>query len=159
MATTFTNDYADGKQPMPEPEGGEVVNVRLAYSIGAALVINDIMHVGYLPAGCVVVDSDVDTDDLDTNGTPTILLEAGVLNTGLTDVDDAKSGGASWIGASTIGQTGGLQRATDKAVKRVPVDKVNALPVGIHVSAAPATGATSGEVALNLSYRAAHYDG
>lgn len=155
MATTFTNDTADGIDQMPVAQGAEIVVKKLVYEIGAALIVNDIMHMGDLPAGHTMVDCLLTTDDLDT-GTPAIVLEAGILNTAKTDIDDTKSGAAGgWIGASTVGQAGGLQRAVGVGINRVPVDDANNLPIGVHVSVAPGTGAVTGTVELTVMYRSA----
>jgi len=154
MATLKT-DYAKGTKQMPVASGAEVVAVRMEYSLAAALALNDVLHLGDLPAGHVPVDFIADSDDVDS-GTPAIIFQAGILNTGLTAVDTTKSGGASWIGSSNIGQAGGIARASDKAITRVPVDNVNDLPVGIVVTTGPGTGTTSGKVAGTLLYRSAH---
>lgn len=154
-------EHAKGVRPMPAPEGGEVIAARLNYDLAAALAVNDTIVLGFLPAGCVPVDFMLDTDDLDTNGAPTIVVQAGILTTALTGIDTTKSGGTAggWIGSATTAQAGGIARATDKSITRVPVDDVNDLPVGLLISTGPATGATTGKIAGTLTYRNAQYNG
>lgn len=154
---TLKSDYAKGVKPMPVAQGAEVLSVRMEISLAAALAAGDILYMGDLPEDHVPVDCEVDTDDLDTGATPAIVLQAGVLNADATDLDVAGSGGGSWIGNSTVGQAGGLARASDKFVKRVAPSATTKKKVGIKVSTGPATGATSGKVGLTLHYRAAHY--
>lgn len=155
MATTFKNDTANGVNQMPVAQGAEIVVKKLVYEIAAALVINDIMHLGNLPAGHTMVDCLLSVDELDS-GADAIVLEAGILNTAETDIDDTKSGAAGgWIGASTIAQAGGMVRATGVGVNRVPVDDTQDLPIGIHVSTAPGTGTATGTVELTVMYRSA----
>lgn len=160
MASTLKNDYANGIKQAPAPFGSETISHRFEYSLSAALVVNDILVLGYLPAGSQVVDAILDSDDLDSNGAPAVVLGAGILNTGLTDIDTTKSGGTAWITGSTIGQAGtAIARPTTKAITRTPVDNTNNLPFGVKVETAPATSATSGKVGLTVVYRAAAYNG
>jgi len=151
-------DYAKGIKQMPNASGAEVLAVRCEFPLVAALVVNDIIELGPLPAGHVPVDFIADSDDIDTNGTPTIILQAGILNAGKTDIDTAASGGAGWIGNSTIGQAGGIARATDKAITRMVSDRAADRPFGIKVSTGPATSAVAGVVAGTLLYRSAQYN-
>lgn len=153
MASTFKSTQATAKQAAVDvSQAGIVAAPRYEYNLAAALIINDIIVMGDLPAGHVPVDCIVDSDDLDTNGTPLIVLQAGILNAGQTDIDTTASGGASWIGSSTVAQAGGIARASDKAITRAPVSAVKQT-YGIKVSAAPATGTTTGKVGMTLSYR------
>lgn len=55
-----------------------------------------------LPANCIVIDVYINSDDMDTNGTPTMLWDLGDLD-----------GATRWLSNSTISQTGGTTR-TDR---------------------------------------------
>lgn len=151
----FKSNYAKGINAMPVAQGAEIVVAKLVYEIAAALALNDILHMGDLPAGHVMVDCHIASDDLDTDGAPAIVLEAGILNTAKTAIDVTKSGGAEWLDGSTIAQAGGFQRATNAAIARVPADDANNLPIGIDVGTAPATGAVTGTIELTVMYRSA----
>ena len=168
MASILKTAHAQGIRQMPNPHGSEIVHVTLEYSLAAALVVNDVIHMGDLPEDCVPVDAVLDTDDLDTNVTPLITLSLGVLVAALTSIDTgATSGGAAWISASTVAQAGGMVRPTTNALWRTTVRKSTpsgSTPatdqlrsIGVHVAAAPATGTTTGKVRVHLSYRAAQY--
>lgn len=157
MASILQNDYAKGVKIQPIGDDSDVVSIRLEYSLAAALVINDVMDLGFLPAGMVPVDCMLDTDDLDSNGTPLITLSVGVLNSGKTAISTATAdGGAAWISASTVAQAGGLVRPTTAPITRcTPTEAPRS--VGVLVVAAPATGATTGKVGLTFSYRPSCY--
>lgn len=153
-AQTFKSKQVAANEAMvTASQAGVVIACRREFSLTEALELNDIIHFGNLPAGHVPVDVIVDSDDLDTNGTPTIVLQAGILNADKTDIDTTASGGASWIGSSTVGQAGGIARASDKAVARVVPSSTTDQAYGIKVSTGPATGATTGKVGFTLLYR------
>lgn len=151
-------DYANGVKRMPEAQGAEVVAVRMEYSLAAALILDDVIEMGFLPAGHVPVDCIIDSDDLDTNGSPAIDIEVGILNAAKDDIDATASGGAAWTGTDdSVAQAAvGLSRATGRAITRVVPDATDEQSVGIHVTTAPATGATSGDIGMTLLYRATH---
>ena len=133
---------------------GDVAAPRQVYALSAALALNDIIVMGSLPQGCLPVDLILDSDDLDTGGSPAITLSVGILNAGQTDIDTTASGGAAWIAASTVAQAGGLVRPTTAAITRTPVSTSEQF-WGIKVAAAPATGAATGTIGATLMYRAA----
>jgi hypothetical protein len=79
MAFTNSNDYLTGRKPVVFPAGAEVVAVRFPIDLVAAdLDANDAGSVAILPAGCVPVGLVYDSDDLDTNATPTIAASPSV---------------------------------------------------------------------------------
>ena len=155
MAFTNSNDYLDGRKPAVFPAGAEVVAVRYTIDLVAAdLDINDIGAVGILPAGCVPVALYYDSDDLDTNGAPTIAASVGVLNAAGTDLStDAADGGAVWGSSITTSQAGGQSAVMSKALARVAATSADR-KIGIKFTAAAATKAT-GQVGLTLLYKAA----
>ena len=61
-----------------------------------------------IPAGHVPVDFKIITDDLDSNGTPTVQFTAGVLSGRFGENDDARTIGTEFANASTTGQAGGV---------------------------------------------------
>lgn len=156
MALLKTN-YANGVYPMPTCDDAAPRVVRMEYSLAAALALNDVIYSGDLPADHVPVDFILDSDDVDTNGAPAVILAVGIINAtdnGLSTA--AEDGGAAWLAGSTIGQAGGMARPTTNVITRVTPTS-SSRRVGVHVSTAPATGATTGKVGLTLTYRAANY--
>jgi len=155
--TTYNTDYANGVKRMPEAQGAEVVVARMSFDLTAALALDDIIRLGALPPGHVPVDAFIDSDDLDSNGSPAIDLELGILNAAEDDIDTTASGGAAWTGTDDIiAQSGGLSRADIAAITRVVPDASAEQMMGIHVTTAPATGATSGTIGVTVLYRATH---
>ena len=74
MSFTNTNDFLTGRKPVVTCDCSDVVAERYALDLVAAdLDANDIGAVGILPAGCVPVGLLIDSDDLDTHATPTIV--------------------------------------------------------------------------------------
>lgn len=154
-AQTFKSKQVAANEAMvTASQAGVVIACRREFSLTEALEDNDVIYFGDLPAGHVPVDVIVDADELDT-GVDAIVLEAGLLNAGKTAVDTTASGGASWIGGSTLGQAAGIARATGVAITRVAVDNVNDRAYGVQVTTAPGTGATTGKIGFTLLYRAA----
>lgn len=151
------SDYAKGIRQMPISQGSEIISIRIEHNLSAAPAVGDILELGLLPEDHMMVDVIMDADDLDTNGVPTITLDAGVLNAAKTDLDvSADSGGGKWITASTVAQAGGLVRPTTKEVTRVVPKSDSRRSVGVRVAAAAATFA-AGKIGLTMLYRAASY--
>ena len=109
------------------------------FTLTAALALNDVLQSPVLSQGSTIVDVMLITSDLDTNGTPLITLDVGI-------------GGdtARFIAASTVGQAGGVARAS--AVAAQPLTLTSDDTVDVLVHAAPATGATTGTVTLHVFF-------
>jgi hypothetical protein len=111
----------------------------VSYSLSAALALNDVLVGPLLQAGSTVVDVSLVTTDLDTNGTPTITLDVGT--------GDATQ---YFIAASTVGQAGGIARASAATAQPLTLTKNDTIDVTVR--AAPATGATTGTVTLSVFF-------
>lgn len=149
MPFTNSNDYLTGRKPTVFPAGSEVVAVRFPIDlVSADLDANDTGAVAILPAGCVPVGLVYDSDDLDTNASPTIAASVGPVNAGETDLS---STWASGITASQGGTTANVALSTAAMKLSPPAADVK---IGIKFTAAAATKA-AGQVGLTLLYRAA----
>ena len=159
MALITQTDYVSGTRPTPIPEqAGEVVAVRGKVTLSANPTANDTTAHVILPANCVPVDFVLDSDDIDTNGAPTIAISVGVLNAAKTDIDtSSSSGGAAWATGLTTAQASGASRPTTKTLWRVTPTTADRV-VGLKYTTASATFA-SGEIGFTLFYRAAHFAG
>lgn len=155
MAFVNKNDYLLGRKPAPYPAGAEVLAVRFAVALVAAdLDAADIGAVGILPARCVPVAVLVDSDDLDTNGAPTIAASIGILTADGTALSTAADDGAAvWGSGLTVAQAGGQVQVLSKAISRVNPTNINR-QIGILFSAASATKA-AGTIGVTLFYKAA----
>ena len=146
---TTRSKYALGTLRMPEPQGPELVCVRMTHDLIAAPGLNDTLWLGDLPARCVPVDCIYDSDDIDSNGAPAVTVSVGFLNAAKTDLAST-----AWIVSSTVGQAAGMASPTTNTLVKSAVSN-DAQPVGLKFTAAPATFA-AGTVGLTLFYRAVH---
>ncbi len=155
MTFANSNDYLTGRKSPVTCTGSEVTAVRYAISLATGdLALNDIGAVGILPAGHVPVGLLVDSDDLDSNGTPLLVASVGVLNAAGDDLSAAAAdGGAAWGTGLTVCQTGGQVSVESKALSRVTATGADRR-IGVKFTAAAAT-AVAGELGLTLLYRAA----
>ena len=128
-----TSSIANGEPPRSLSYG--VWPVSKTFTVTTALAVNDLIEMFEVPEGATALDWIFSSEDLDTNGTPTIVMDVG---------DDTVSG--RFISGSTIGQGGGLERVTTHAghAYKFPADTV----VKIKVTTGPATGATGVSVTL-----------
>lgn len=164
----FLNDYATGKKTMATAQGAEVLTQRLDFAVSSAMrdatgtvranfAANDVVVMGLLPAGHVLTDVKLVSDDIDTGAGVT--LSAGILNAARTGFStDANGDGGnvsgSFIAASTVGQAGGNAGPAAAAtapwrLKPTEADR----ELGIVVPAIPAA-IQAGTVSLIVSYRA-----
>lgn len=154
----FKSSFASGLQNVPDPFGSELQVVRVTIPVTTALTANDILYMMDLPVDCSPVDFILDATDLDTGGAPAITLSVGIL------LNDASDLSATWLSASTIGQTGGMARPTLATCVQTPPrtatpsgstpSGTQLTKVGIKVAAAAQTPA-AGTVGLTMYYRAA----
>ena len=131
---TLKSDMVNGNQSFkPFPSGA--VGVRYAsHSISAALAAADIVQMVDVFAGETVHDIKMVVTDLDTNGSPSIVLDVG-------DGSDPDY----YIDGSTAGQAGGSDELdANVAPKSYTADDT----IDITVQAGPGTGATTGTLQL-----------
>lgn len=138
---------AQGHPPITCAQAGQVVWRKVTYAVAAALVVNDEIDMLELPPGHEIVDVILDASDLDTDGTPAIVLSVGFGN--------ATLGSGAYnelITASAAGQAGGISTMNVAGALRqgVKSETANTL-VGIKVTTAPDVGAT-GNVTLAVAY-------
>ena len=154
MAFANSNDYINGRKPVPTPQGAEVVATRFEIELKTTdLALNGIGQIGILPAGCVPVDVYVDADDLDSS-TAAMVLQVGIwdgssasLSTGAAD------GGAHW-GVTTASNAAFNQRLTanGRAMADVVADPKSDRKIGVKVATAP-TAAVAGTLGVTVLYR------
>jgi hypothetical protein len=148
MAFTNTNDRLTGRKPTLAAAGGEVIAQRDATALVAGdLDANDAGAVTILPAGHELVGIVYDSDDLDTNASPTVTASVGVMNAANTDLETVLAAGitASRDGTAVHLVTPAILRLAAAATDR---------RIGVKFTAAAATKA-AGAVGLTLLMRAA----
>lgn len=144
LGVLYQTDYAKGTKILPAPKGSETVIARIEFVQSVALALNDIVELCQLPEDCVPTDAWMDSDRLDSNGAPTITISLGILNAAKSDIDNAASGGAAWILASTFAQTATnliARMTTAHGARQQPRPGGAGRPsIGLKCAAAPATG-------------------
>ena len=142
---TFTSGAVTGNSAYkPFPQGQ--VGVRSAtYSLTAALAAADIVQMVDVFKGETVLGIMLTTTDLDTNGSPAIVLDVGY-------------GGAanSLIDGATVGQAGGtassfaIGNATHGSTATAPVTFAADDTIDVTVATGPGTGAATGTITVRL---------
>lgn len=134
---TFNTTQALGRGPMRGVGGGAQRVISYAeYNLTAALALNDVINMMWVPAGAIITRVDLGGDDLDSGGSPSITL----------DVGDASSA-TRFVSADASAKTGVCSSTLINFYKYTADTKIQ-----IKCSAAPATGATSGTIKLAVEY-------
>jgi len=121
----------------------------------AQVVLNDILEIGILPAYRTIADAVLIVDDLDTNGTPTIALDVGLMSGTVGDAVSARTCGNELFAADTTARTGGATRMSAKGgflIKPTEEDR----SIGVKFQAASASPA-AGRVRVRIWFHAADH--
>lgn len=132
---------------------GEVISADYFYDLPAAqAVLNDIIDIGVLPAGHTVSDAILMCDDLDSNGTPLVALDVGIMS-GNPGETGSRTCGNELFAADTSARTGATARMSKLAGFNIlPTDLDRS--IGVKIQAAPAT-AVAGRVRIRVFMHAA----
>lgn len=150
MPTFYKTDWTKGKRPTPEAvQAGVVAFETFEFALTGALAVNDVIEMGILPANNRIVDAMLDSDDLDTGGTPAITLDVGIMSGEVGDTSLSRTVGTELYTASTVARAGGMER-TSKAQRLAPTNADRS--IGVKVAAGPAAGATTGKIRLTVFY-------
>lgn len=140
--TTYTNINATSSRPVINASSAAVETVhRCNFTVSAALELDDLIKMINIPHNHIVTGCSLISEDLDTDGTPAIVLAVGFLNTAGNDIED------NMITDSTIGQAGGVEYMNDGAAYFAGVNSTERT-VTIKVTTGPATGATGVKIGL-----------
>jgi dihydroxyacetone kinase len=147
MAFTNSNDRLTGRRNTLTPAGMEVVAQRDTVALVAAdLDANDAGSVTILPAGCELVGITYDSDDLDTNASPTITASVGIMNAADSDLETVLATGI------TASRDGTAAYVVTPAIVRLAASTADRR-IGVKFTAASATKA-AGTVGVTLHMRA-----
>jgi hypothetical protein len=158
MALRFSS-FTRGSYRTPAPQNaGEVVAQRFIYTLPTAQnVTGEIIDLGILPANTRVVDMILDSDDLDTNGSPVMTVDVGIMSgspgEALNPDNTARTCGAEFFAAATVGQAGTVARPTLKGAFRAAPAAVDR-SIGLKVLLQAATPA-QGEIGLTVLMQSA----
>jgi hypothetical protein len=123
-----------------------LVAVVSTYELAAALVVNDVIQMVKVPLGAQIVNVLLATDDIDSGGSPAIVLAVGDGTTA-----------DRYIKGSAIGQTGGVAKLGDGVTAATAADSLGYVytaddTIDVKVTTAPATGTTTGTITLIVTY-------
>lgn len=136
MTTYLSNKAQAGVSPKQNHIGS--IPVYASYAFASAPALNDLVQMMTIPAGATIVSVVLDSDKIDTNGTPTMKFDVGdgtVAN--------------RFLAASTLPQTGGAAVANVAAA--YGYNYAANTPLFVKVNAAAATFA-AGTVRLLVEY-------
>ncbi len=147
--TTFVSKHSDGQLPIAGSDcAGEVVANHYEFDItGVNLALNDIIDMGVLEANATVVDAVLVCDDLDTNVSPALALDVGIMSGEVGSTSATRTCGNEMFAASTVAQAGGTARMSKTAGFRIARVGYNR-SIGVKIQAAAATEAASGKIGL-----------
>ena len=123
----------------------DLMAITSTFVVPAGLALNDVIEMGPIPNGYVLVDLSVAFPDCDSNGTPTIKFDAGVLSGNWLDSNGAgRTCGSEFFAADVGAQTGSLTRMNKAAGMQIaPTTNDRSWGLKVNVAAATlTTGAT-----------------
>ncbi len=137
------------KAPLPEPTGGvsPVVVVGEFITTSASLALNAVIEMGGIPADTVPVDYIIAAEDCDSNGTPLVQIDAGILSGLYGKNDDARTIGQQFGATLNTLRNGGVhQNAVSAGLLLAPsnVDR----GFGIKIVTAPATAVVGAKIRM-----------
>ena len=143
---------------MPVAQENVTSRVAMALKAGDSIATN-VLAMCVLPAGCILLGYIVNAGKVDSNATPLVTFDLGVVNAAGTAISTAAvDGGAKWLAGSTLAQNGGIvlstatKAAADVVSAVVPTDYDRS--IGIAFAASSATG-QAGSIELTLEFKAA----
>jgi len=142
------------KLPAISASGYEPIVIVGDYVTVAGVAATDVIEMGILPAGYVPVDAILAADDCDSNATPTITLDLGLMSGVAGVVDTARTGGSEAFAASTVAQAGGVARMALAAFTQVaPMGADRG--IGVRLAAGAATLVVGAKLRLTVIARPA----
>lgn len=155
---SFKTLTAQGIRPMALPECAALKSVTADINwadAGAGIAISDVIQIADIPAGFELVDWTFISEDIDSNGTPTVAFTLGSLNAGKTAIATAYTA----AGGITAGQAGGQNLPSGATAAACFTEgRSAARTIGLVATAATATAALTGKRGcLVLKLRAGTY--
>ena len=128
--------------------GDVVVNDYFVDLTAGQIALNNIIDLGILPANHTVSDAILIVGDLDTNGTPTIALDVGIMSGTPGDIISARTCGNEFYAADTTARAGGVARMSKLAGFTILPTEADR-SIGVKIQAAAATAA-AGRIRLRV---------
>jgi hypothetical protein len=142
--------------PSISSSGYEIAPVVADFVVPTGLAVTDVIDMCVLPAGYVPFSVKLITDDLDSNGSPTIALDVGIMTGTPGSLDTARTCGNEALTASTIGRTGGVAVEANAAILQLaPTDADRSF--GVRIATGAATLTVGARIRLNVEVRPSLY--
>lgn len=154
MPTLRQSVQVAAKKPSISANGFEPITLVGDYTTVAGIIINDVIEMVNLPAGYVPVEAWLLSEDLDSNGTPLVTLDLGVISGTAGAADDARTCGNEGFAASTVGQAGGVA-SPNKAAFGLLAPTTADRGLGVKIAAAAATLVVGAKLRLTVLARPA----
>lgn len=142
--------------PVPNADrAAEDIPIVGDFVVPVGLALNDVIEMAPLPSGYVPVDVVFACEDTDSNGTPTMALDCGILSGTYGSTDAARTCGNEFFAASNVARTGGIERMNKAAGALLAPDTsaTTARGVGVKVATAAATLVAGAKWRLTLIAR------
>jgi hypothetical protein len=152
---TIASKFSSNQLATPtSPCFGQPVVQDLFIDVTAAqLLLNNVFDLGILPAGHTVTGAVLLPGDLDSNGTPLLALDIGIMSGTPGDVTSVRTCGSELFAAdATARAAGGVTRMTQQSGFTILATGADR-SIGVKVQAAPATAA-AGRIRLRLEMHA-----
>lgn len=151
---TLVSKHVNGIRPITTSAAvGDDQAVVYEYAFTSAPALNDIVDLGILPANHTVSDMIIVSDDLDSNASPTIKFDVGIMSGTPGDAVSVRTCGTEFFAADASPQTGSISRMTQKSGFIVPAVGYDR-SIGVKINTAAATFA-AGSVRLRVNFVAA----
>jgi len=155
---SFRTLTAQGVRPLALPETAQVSTVTADINwpdAGAGIAVSDVVQIAEIPAGVELIDWTFITEDIDSNGAPTVAFTLGSLNAGKTAIATAYTA----AGGISAGQAGGQNVPSGAtAVACFTEGRAAARTIGLVATAVTATAAlTAKRGCLVMKLRAGAY--
>jgi hypothetical protein len=154
MPTLRQSTQIANNQPPISADGYEPIVLVGDYTVEAALAANDVVEMVIIPAGYVPVNSHLACEDTDSNGTPTITLDEGLISGTAGAKDNSRTCGNEAFAASTVAQAGGVAAPTKKDFFLIAPTTADR-GYGVKVAAGAATLTVGAKWRLNVTCRPA----
>ena len=153
MTTHRQSTQVAARQPVPSADKAtDLVPIIGDFTVPAGLIVNDVVEMCPLPAGYVPVDYVLACEDTDSNGTPLIGLDVGVISGTFGVVDNTRTCGNEGAAADTVARAGGVTRMVKKDLALLAPTTADR-GFGVKVQVAAATLVTGAKWRMTLYVR------
>lgn len=160
--SSFSTAAKLGTRPLVVPDCATVSHVTVDINwedAGAGIAATNVVQIADIPADVEIVDWKIATNDIDSNGTPTVAFTLGYLNAGKTDIGAGTYDAFTAAGGVTAAQTGGVAAPSGAtAANCVLAGRGAVRTLGLVATGATATAALTGKKAVvTLALRSGQY--